>query len=208
MAAAYYGTPVGIHFAKTDAPMLPGGFRDLRDLMGDDPLLLDIGCGLGRARDAIRAIGVNRYIGVDASEAMIAIARERYPSDDFRVGSFYELGRTVPERCDVFFALHSLSHVPRGHMKRALASIRGVLREGAIGLIAVPEGEAFVLRDADYFHSDAPDELERLPPETAVIASAWSQRMLRPDLERTGFVVLPERTRTSATYLDLVVQAV
>ncbi|CAN5684701.1 hypothetical protein BH11PAT2_BH11PAT2_03920 [soil metagenome] len=209
MSAAYYDTPVGINLAQREKPISSDEFYGLRPLMGQNPLLLDVGCGLGRTLDAIRALGVTCYIGVDASVAMINIARERYPGEDFRVGSFYNLEACVQEKCDAFIAIHSLLHVPRGHMKNALKSIRSVLREGAVGLIMVPHGEAIKLVGRDYYDSKAPDALKKLPQGMVVLASAWSLRLLLPDLTQSGFAILPQtRTSDDDSYLDLFVRAV
>ena len=46
--------------------------------------LLDLGCGYGFYTDYFRSIGAEA-IGVDASEKMIEIARERYPLSEFSV---------------------------------------------------------------------------------------------------------------------------
>lgn len=46
--------------------------------------LLDLGCGYGFYTDYFRSIGAGA-IGVDASEKMIEIARERYPQSEFSV---------------------------------------------------------------------------------------------------------------------------
>ncbi|MDB5244940.1 MAG: methyltransferase type 12 [Parcubacteria group bacterium] len=209
MAAAYYNTPAGIHLAKREEPLSSHEFYGLCPLMGQNPLLLDVGCGLGRAVDAIKALGVTRYIGVDASEAMVDIARARYPEEDFRVGSFYDLGACVQEKCDAFVALHSLLHVPRGHMKYVLRSIRSVLGEGAVGLIMVPHGEAIKLFGHDYYDPHAPDELKGLPEGMVVLASAWSLRLLLPDLAQSGFAMMPQtRTDIDDSYLDLFVRAI
>lgn len=46
--------------------------------------ILDIGCGYGFFTDYFRSIGANAY-GIDGSEKMIEIARERYPMTSFSV---------------------------------------------------------------------------------------------------------------------------
>ena len=46
--------------------------------------LLDLGCGYGFYTDYFRSIGAEA-VGVDASEKMIEIARERYPLSEFSV---------------------------------------------------------------------------------------------------------------------------
>jgi SAM-dependent methyltransferase len=54
-----------------------------------DGLVVDLGCGSGLwARELIDA--GYRVLGIDISEAMIEISRERVPEAEFRVGSLFE----------------------------------------------------------------------------------------------------------------------
>lgn len=46
--------------------------------------ILDLGCGYGFFTDYFRSIGAN-VVGIDASQKMIEIAKERYPMTDFLV---------------------------------------------------------------------------------------------------------------------------
>jgi SAM-dependent methyltransferase len=53
-----------------------------------DGLVVDLGCGSGLwARELIDA--GYRVLGIDISEAMIEISRERVPEAEFRVGSLF-----------------------------------------------------------------------------------------------------------------------
>ena len=52
--------------------------------------LLDIGCGAGLAAAKASALGAV-VAGLDASSAMIDIARSRLPAADFRVGDLQDL---------------------------------------------------------------------------------------------------------------------
>jgi SAM-dependent methyltransferase len=58
--------------------------------VGQGTLLLDAGCGGGGASVLAAQLGAN-VSGLDASEALIAIAGERVPQGDFRVGDLEEL---------------------------------------------------------------------------------------------------------------------
>ena len=79
----------------------PGILEVLKDNGIDDGLVVDLGCGSGLlARELIDAgYGV---FGVDISEAMIEIARERAPEAEFRVGSLFEV--EIP-RCGAVTAI-------------------------------------------------------------------------------------------------------
>jgi ubiquinone/menaquinone biosynthesis C-methylase UbiE len=52
--------------------------------------LLDVGCGAGMFASMARERGL-LVSGIDASDALIAIARERAPGADFRVGDLEDL---------------------------------------------------------------------------------------------------------------------
>lgn len=58
--------------------------------LGKDASVLDIGCGSGIFCDMAANRGA-RVSGLDASEHLLAIARERVPSGDFRTGEMEEL---------------------------------------------------------------------------------------------------------------------
>lgn len=58
--------------------------------VGRGTRLLDIGCGTGMAAQLAAKLGAN-ITGIDASEAELAIARERVPTGDFRCGDMEEL---------------------------------------------------------------------------------------------------------------------
>jgi SAM-dependent methyltransferase len=49
--------------------------------------VLDVGCGTGGDVDEFKKEGVKYVVGLDASDAMIAVARKTYPKNDYRVGN-------------------------------------------------------------------------------------------------------------------------
>src|SRR5215471_14236613 len=65
------------------AALLARSYELLRAVQG--ALVADVGCGAGRAVAELADQGV-RAIGIDVNEQMIALARERWPSGEFRVG--------------------------------------------------------------------------------------------------------------------------
>jgi SAM-dependent methyltransferase len=60
-------------------------------------LVLDVGCGVGTFLGLVRARGA-RPVGIDASEALVRLARERLPDADLRVGEM----EALPYECDTF----------------------------------------------------------------------------------------------------------
>ena len=72
--------------------------------------VVDLGCGAGRDYPAFEERGID-YLGVDASEGMLTVARERFPSANFEAQDLCALD--LPARSfDGAFANASLQHVP------------------------------------------------------------------------------------------------
>ena len=55
--------------------------------LGKKGTVVDVGCGSGILAEAVTGAGY-LVLGVDVSEAMLALARARAPSAEFRIGSF------------------------------------------------------------------------------------------------------------------------
>jgi SAM-dependent methyltransferase len=91
--------------------------------------LLDMACGSGMAVRHAEAMGAT-VAGIDASEALIDVARARNPGADLRIGSMFQL----PWRTGEFDAVVSVNGV-WGGCEAALAEAHRVLRRG--GLIGI-----------------------------------------------------------------------
>jgi SAM-dependent methyltransferase len=71
-----------------------------------DPEVLDVGCGPGRVAEAIIAAGAARYVGIDFSPHMLALARRRlegYEGVELVEGNFLDVD--LPRTFDVVLAL-------------------------------------------------------------------------------------------------------
>ena len=100
-----------------------------RLLPGEHTTLLDIACGSGLALRLARATGAT-VAGIDASAELIAVARNRVPDGDLRVGSMFEL----PWPDASFDAAVSINGI-WGGCEEALDEAYRVLRPG--GRIAI-----------------------------------------------------------------------
>lgn len=94
--------------------------------MGPGTRLLDIACGSGYAASLAAGRGAT-VAGLDASEALIAIARARTPDADFRVGDMFEL----PFEDDRFDVATSFNGIWK-ECEDALREARRVVRPGGL----------------------------------------------------------------------------
>jgi ubiquinone/menaquinone biosynthesis C-methylase UbiE len=108
--------------------------------------ILEIGAGAGRDAAALIAAGYT-YTGIDFSEGMLTLARQRLPHASFRHMSVYDL--EPPDHLyDGFWAACSLLHIPKARVGEALTAIRSCLRSGATGFIAMKQGHGEGVDDA------------------------------------------------------------
>jgi ubiquinone/menaquinone biosynthesis C-methylase UbiE len=108
--------------------------------------ILEVGAGTGRDAGELIAMGYG-YTGIDFSEGMLTLARQRLPGADFRYMSVYEL-EPSGQPYDGFWAACSLLHIPRKRISEALTAVRRCLRPGAAGFIAMKQGRGEGVDDA------------------------------------------------------------
>jgi SAM-dependent methyltransferase len=97
--------------------------------VGDDVRVLDIACGSGFAAQLAARRGAE-VAGLDAADALVAVARARNPNGDFRVGDMFSL----PFADDSFDVVTSFNGIWKG-CDNALSEARRVLApDGRLGL--------------------------------------------------------------------------
>jgi SAM-dependent methyltransferase len=92
---------------------------------------LDVGCGAGMAAQIAAARGA-QVSGIDAAEALLAIARQRTPQGDFRCGDIEELP-FAPQSFDVVTGFNSFQYA--GNPVVALGEARRATRPGGTVVI-------------------------------------------------------------------------
>ena len=100
--------------------------------IGGGSMYLDVGCGSGMALQLAASRGAT-VAGLDAADALVAIARERVPSADVRVGEL----ETLPfpgGAFDVVTGFNSFQFA--AHPAHALAEAKRVAKKGATIVIA------------------------------------------------------------------------
>jgi SAM-dependent methyltransferase len=80
----------------------------------DAPRVLDVGCGSGRIGEFVLEAGASHYVGVDFSEPMIELARQRLARFDRRVQLITDDFLTAPieGEFDVVLALGLFDYIP------------------------------------------------------------------------------------------------
>lgn len=101
--------------------------------------ILDLGCGTGEP--ILRFLAERRFevTGVDASTAMIAIARTRFPGTRLLVGDMRTLA--LERKFDALIAWHSLFHLPHDDQRAMFAAFAQWLHSG--GILMFTSGSAY-----------------------------------------------------------------
>lgn len=99
--------------------------------------VIDIGCGPGFDSLLFTKNGY-KYIGIDASDEFLKVARKLNSKAEFYLMDFNHL--KFPEKSfEGFWACASLQHAKRAKIGSVLDQIWGILKPGGIGFIVVKE---------------------------------------------------------------------
>lgn len=113
---------------------LPDDIKKLGEYVIPGEKVLDSGCGNGRLFEALKNKDID-YFGIDISEKLVAIAKERYPRAKFLVGD--SLNLPLPANFfGTIFSISVLHHIPTREFRlQCLTEIKRVLsREGILVL--------------------------------------------------------------------------
>lgn len=95
--------------------------------------VLDVGCGNGRLLNFLDGWKVE-YTGYDQSEALIQLARKKFPGHAFEIHDMAELPDT-DEKWEAIFMIASFHHLPASDQKKTLRWIRAHLAPGGVLLM-------------------------------------------------------------------------
>jgi SAM-dependent methyltransferase len=116
--------------------------------------VLEIGCGGGRDAAELLLAGYD-YTGTDASQGMVSVAQTNVPAGVFKHLSVYDV-ETLNTKFDGFWACNVLLHIPKQRIGEALTALNHSLKQGAVGMIALKngDGEDFEVRDIEDRHEE------------------------------------------------------
>ncbi|MCU0653130.1 MAG: class I SAM-dependent methyltransferase [Candidatus Pacebacteria bacterium] len=101
-----------------------------------DDRVLDSGCGNGRFYPFFKEAGAV-YAGIDNSEKLIAIAKEKYPEADFTVGDVLKIPFGENE-FDMMISMAVLHHIPsKSYREQFFKEAWRVLKPGGFLVVAV-----------------------------------------------------------------------
>lgn len=119
-------------------------FRDLPNLLKRYVVgsrAVDFGCGTGRSTRLLSALGF-QVVGLDISEEMVAAARTRDPSGDYRVVEDGDFSSLTDRSVDVVLSAFTFDNVPGRERKVELFSgLRRLLRRRGriLNIVSTPE---------------------------------------------------------------------
>lgn len=135
-------------------------FRDLPSLINKHVhgrAALDFGCGAGRSSRFLEDLGFD-VVGVDIAERMLARARERNPSGDYRLVPDGDLSDLDGERFDLVLSAFTFDNVPTIEKRQALfRGLSRLLNEGGCIINLVSSPEIYLNEWASFSTKDFPE---------------------------------------------------
>jgi len=127
----------------------------------------DLGCGSGHVANHLKSLGAD-VLGVDLSPGMVAVARQRFPSIEYRVGDMLDLH--MP--CGLLGGIvcfYSIIHLERDELGPVAAEMFRLLAEGGRALISFHRGQG-TLHDDTSLGKPVPFDCTLFEPEEATTA--------------------------------------
>jgi 2-polyprenyl-3-methyl-5-hydroxy-6-metoxy-1,4-benzoquinol methylase len=135
----YYDALAERSFAEWfDNDALLPSLKDFVSLLGNNPAVLDLGCGTGGESKRMLGLGA-RVVGVDLSGRSIEFARNNVPEAQFLEMNILEL-QFEHESFDGVMEAGVLFHFPRAEQDKILGDIHTMLKNRGVFQSYYPEG--------------------------------------------------------------------
>jgi len=142
-------------------------------------MIVDVGCGTGS--NIASFASEYHAVGVDTSDAAIALARQRFPGVDFRLGLAPAILDGDAGRADLYLMMDVLEHIEDDYL--ALSSLLAAAKPGTVFFLTVPANMAlWTQHDVSFGHHRRydPARLRRVwqgLPVTELLLSHYSARL-------------------------------
>jgi len=155
--------------------------------------VLDLGCGNGRLYESLKN---TNYTGLDISEKLISIAKEKYPNVNFQVGDALNL--PFPNNYfDKIYSIAVLHHIPSRKLRiKFLKEAKRVLKENGELIISVWKKnynplllKYTILKIIGKTKLDFKDTLEPWADKTERYYHWFSKKELANLIEKAGFKI-------------------
>jgi SAM-dependent methyltransferase len=130
-------------------------------------LVMEIGCGNGRdAQYIISKVGVENYLGIDASEGLVKLCKQKVSGGTFHVQDMRELD-VSNETYGVIISFASVLHVNHDELAKIIKDCHKWLKIGGILYISTKYGEYKEieienLADIKYYYSYTPENIKMM----------------------------------------------
>jgi SAM-dependent methyltransferase len=131
--------------------------------------VLELGCGNGRdALYIVSKVGKENYLGIDASENLIKLAREKVTRATFQIKDIKELDFEI-DSLGIIFSFASMLHMKLEEMVELIDKCHKMLKIGGILFISTKYGDyreekTVNLGDEKYYYYYKPEDIEKLCP--------------------------------------------
>jgi trans-aconitate methyltransferase len=179
-------------------------FRDIPGLIRrhvHGSVALDFGCGTGRSTRYLQTLGF-RTVGIDIAEPMLAQARQRDPSGDYRLSRSDGPPVLPPHAYDLILAAFTFDNIPTAPTKTSLfRALRSALRPQGCIVIIVSTPAIYSHEWASFSTKDFPDNrlaadgdrvrivMLDVPDRRPVEDIVWSDRAYREVFTAAGLHV-------------------
>ncbi len=167
---------------------LPEDLKEIAKYAKEDELVLDAGCGTGYLYSELKK---TKYIGVDFSEKLIKIAKERYPEAFFKKEDILNLD--FPNNYfDKIFTIGVLHQIPSSELRlEFLKKMHQLLKNDGVLIIRVwnlwEKRRNLILKS--FFKNPKIDFKDIFIPKNNMYYHAFSKKELEKLVEKSGFFV-------------------
>lgn len=138
--------------------------------------MLELGCGNGRdAQYIISKVGKDNYVGIDASEGLIKLARQKVSlagqaCGTFLVGDMRSLA-VLPETYGIIFSFASVLHMKHEELAVLIDKCHKILKIGGILYISTKYGEYKEIEienlgEKKYYYAYMPEDIKGIAGES------------------------------------------